>query len=219
MQSFLAAVPLQGAAIAVVGVGEEAEAKLRLLAASPARLWWFGDGLGAAHQVRLPQAQIVARWPRPDDLTGFKLVFIAHDDLDAVDAWAAAARAGGAWVNVVDQPARCDFTTPALIDRDGLVIGVATGGRSPALAQYVRDLIARTLPPSFADLARLLGEARAAVAAALPDPAARKGFWRTLVAGPATDHALGGDLPAAEAALMLALREASERPGTGEGAR
>jgi siroheme synthase-like protein len=180
MQSFLAAIPLAHTSVAIIGDGSEAEAKARLFAGSPAEVWRFGEEL-TPNAAFAPGVRIVSRWPEPEDLERFKLVFIAHDDAYAVDAWAAAARASGAWVNVVDQPSKCDFTTPAFVDRDGLVIGVATGGRSPALAQHVRDLIAEVVPPHFAELVAQLEALRPAVFAALPEPAARKAFWSSAI--------------------------------------
>jgi uroporphyrin-III C-methyltransferase / precorrin-2 dehydrogenase / sirohydrochlorin ferrochelatase len=180
MQSFLAAIPLAHTPVAIIGDGSEAEAKARLFAGSPAEVWRFGEGL-TPDAAFVPGVRIVSRWPEPEDLGRFKLVFIAHDDTIAVDTWAEAARANGAWVNVVDQPSKCDFTTPAFVDRDGLVIGVATGGRSPALAQHVRDLIAATVPPDFAELVAHLEALRPAMFAALPDPAARKAFWTSAI--------------------------------------
>lgn len=176
MQSFLAAIPLAQTSVAIIGDGAEAEAKVRLFAGSPADIWWFGEGL-RPDTTHIPGVRIVGRWPEPADLERFTLVFIAHADQGAVDAWAAAARAGGAWVNVVDKPSQCDFTTPAFVDRDGLIIGVATGGRSPALAQHVRDLIAQAVPPYFAELVAHLEALRPTVLAAILDPDERKAFW------------------------------------------
>ena len=62
------------------------------------------------------------RAPDADDLAGARLVFIALGDLDQARRIGVLARAAGAQVNVVDQPALSDFQTPALIDRDEVVV-------------------------------------------------------------------------------------------------
>jgi len=55
-------------------------------------------------------------------------------------------------LNVVDDPERCDFFFAALIERGPIKIAVSSSGASPAVAQAVRDKIARMLPASLAAL-------------------------------------------------------------------
>jgi precorrin-2 dehydrogenase/sirohydrochlorin ferrochelatase len=75
---------------------------------------------------------------------------------------AAAARV---WCNSADDPERCTFTLPAVHRQGPVVVAVATGGHSPALAGWLRDRIAADIGPEFATLAALLAEARAEVQA------------------------------------------------------
>lgn len=57
--------------------------------------------------------------------------------------------------NVVDEPALCDFILPAVVRRGRIVIGISTGGTSPALARHLRRRLERFLTPEDA---RLSGE-------------------------------------------------------------
>lgn len=102
-----------------------------------------------------------------------RIAFIALEDPAATEA-AARLKARGLLVNVVDQPALCDFTTPAIVDRDPLLIAVATGGASAGLAKAVRQRIERLLPQGLGGLAEALGAAKAALRARWPDPRARR---------------------------------------------
>ena len=106
-----------------------------------------------------------------DDETA-RIAFIALED-GAEDA-AARLKGLGLLVNVVDRPDLCDFTTPAIVDRDPVLIAVATGGASAGLAKAVRQRIERLLPQSVGKLAQALGEARSAMRACWPDARARR---------------------------------------------
>ena len=54
--------------------------------------------------------------------------------------------------NVADDPELCSFILPAIVRRDPIVVGVSTGGASPALAQRLRDEIAELVGPSTPSL-------------------------------------------------------------------
>ena len=59
----------------------------------------------------------------------------------------------GLLVNVVDQPAHCDFTTPAFIDRDPVLIAIGTGGASAGLAKRCANGLRHCCLPVLASLA------------------------------------------------------------------
>jgi len=57
-------------------------------------------------------------------------------------------------LNVVDVPELCDFFFAALIEHGPIKIAVSSSGASPAIAQAIRDKIARMLPASLAVLGK-----------------------------------------------------------------
>ena len=63
-------------------------------------------------------------------------------------------------VNVVDVPELCTFFFPSLITRGDLTISVSTGGRSPAVAAFVRREIEGILPDRIEEILQWLGENR-----------------------------------------------------------
>jgi uroporphyrin-III C-methyltransferase / precorrin-2 dehydrogenase / sirohydrochlorin ferrochelatase len=103
-----------------------------------------------------------------------RIAFIALED--EVEALAAAHRlkANGLLVNVVDRPALCDFTTPAIVDRSPLLVAIGTGGASAGLAKAVRQRLERLLPPDLGNLAQALFASRDALKHRYPDPADRR---------------------------------------------
>ena len=127
------------------------------------------------------------------DFHGATAAFIATGTLDGDTAAQRIAKASGVPVNVVDRPALCDFILPAIVDRDGVVVAISTGGASPTLASILRGRIEASLPERIGALARLAKTFRAQANALIADPARRRGFWRHLVDGPAARLALAGD--------------------------
>jgi uroporphyrin-III C-methyltransferase/precorrin-2 dehydrogenase/sirohydrochlorin ferrochelatase len=84
-----------------------------------------------------------------------------------------AARARGVLCNVVDDPDRCDFYYPAVVNRGALQIAISTGGRSPALAQRLRRELEQQFGPDYEVWVERLGDARRELFAAPLEPAAR----------------------------------------------
>jgi len=64
------------------------------------------------------------------------------------------------WVNAADDPSNCSFTLMSVVRQGDLVVTVGTGGRSPALATYLKDHVAQEMGPEWAALLELLSEAR-----------------------------------------------------------
>jgi len=74
---------------------------------------------------------ICRRHVAADDFAGAAVAVGAFaDDGDAAQ-FAAAARARGVPVNVIDKPAFCDFAFGAIVNRSPLVIGISTDGAAP----------------------------------------------------------------------------------------
>ncbi|WP_257544429.1 bifunctional precorrin-2 dehydrogenase/sirohydrochlorin ferrochelatase [Sphingopyxis sp. DBS4] len=138
---------LTGRTVVLVGEGEAADAKARLIARAGAR--------------------IVPAWEE-----GASLAFVALDE--GAEAVAADLRARGLLVNVVDRPDLCDFTTPAIVDRAPVTIAIGTGGASAGLAKAIRQRIEALLPARLGALAAALHAARGAMKARWPAAADRR---------------------------------------------
>lgn len=206
MQTFPAALPLEGKTVVVTGAGPMAEAKLRLFLTSPAQLRWLrGRQESASPSALENRAQTLDRAPEARDFEGAALVFIAEADPTARRQQARWARNAGALVNLVDEPAGSDFQTPALVDRDEVVVAIATGGAAPVLSVDLRAAIERLLPPRIGRLAALAREMRSTVRRVLGDFEARRAFWERVLRGPARDLALAGDQEGARRAFLDTL--------------
>ena len=135
-------VRLAGRPVILLGDGEAADAKRRLLERAGAVIG--GEDAEAA------------------------LAIVAIPDERAAAEAVARLKARGVLVNAVDRPDWCDFTLPAIIDRDPVLIAIGTGGASAGLAAALRQRLETLLPASLGGLAAGLDQARAAIRARLP---------------------------------------------------
>ncbi|HWA63806.1 MAG TPA: NAD(P)-dependent oxidoreductase, partial [Caulobacteraceae bacterium] len=128
-------------------------------------------------------------------------------------AAAAAARAAGTPVNVTDQPDLCDFYTPAVIDRGQVVAAVGTAGASPLLAAMIRTEVESRIPEGAGRVAALMSLHQQAIRDAFPDLGDRRAFLRALMAGPAAEAAMAGDMDEASRRLLEAVEAGPRRAG------
>lgn len=188
--------------VVLLGGGEAARAKLRLLLAAEAHVRWHatdGDsdlsGFDAEAVVRDERDPLTA------DLAGVIAVVCAGAG-DLGHRVAARARSHGIPVNVMDEPEHSTFIFPAVVDRGEVVVAVGTGGAAPVLARRVRERIEALLPARLGDLAGFIGRWRRTMQARLPDIAQRRRFWERVVDGPIGAEVLAGRGDAAARALM-----------------
>ena len=206
---------LQAGPVLLIGSGDFARAKLRLLAAAGARVRWYAtDGLRDASGLSTADAariEFADGDPLTADLGGIIAVLCAGAG-DIGSAMSARAKALGLPVNVMDDPAHSTFIFPAIIDRGDVVVAVGTGGASPVVARRVRERIEAMLPARIGDLAGFIGRWRKVIHGRIPEFALRRRFWERVVDGPIGALVLAGRADEAEAALKN-IRNASAFAG------
>jgi uroporphyrin-III C-methyltransferase / precorrin-2 dehydrogenase / sirohydrochlorin ferrochelatase len=198
---------LDGERVLVVGGGEEATAKIRLLLPTQARVCAVDPDpcqelRDLAEQGRI---ELGVRAFESPDLDGARLCVVGLEDAAEAAAVVGAARAAGVLVNAVDKPALCDFIVPAIVDRAPVTVAIGTGGSAPALARDLRSRIELAVPPRTGALAALCRCYRGPVARAIPDRDGRRRFWDEVLEGPEAAAALDGDPERAEALLQARL--------------
>ncbi len=118
----------------------------------------------------------------------------------------------GVPVNVVDRPELCSFITPAVIDRDPILVAVSSGGTAPVLARLIRARIEALVPPAFGRLAALADEFKAEIRRRLPDTALRRRVLERALGGRVADLVVMGDEDGARAEMAREIA-GGEMPG------
>lgn len=212
MRFFPVFLDLDQQSVLVIGGGEQAAQKIRLLAKTSARIHVLATMVGPeveamadAGVLRLERRSLQAR-----DLAGVRLAYVALDDDAAATAAVAMARAAGVPVNAVDRHELCDFLTPAIVDRDPLVVAIGTEGTAPVLARQLKARLETMLPAGLGPLARWAASWRGRAAAAIAPGPPRRRFWDRFFDGPIARAFLSGWPSEAEALARRSLGEAGD---------
>lgn len=203
---------LRGARVLVVGGGEIALRKSRLLADAGAVLRVVAPEIGTELRELIDSSggEQILRGYDAADANGCVLIIAATDDEPLNAQVSADARQRGVPVNVVDAPALCSVIFPAIVDRSPLVIAVSSGGDAPVLARLIRAKLESWIPPTYGHLAGLAARFRHQVKNLFPNVQQRRAFWEEVFQGPIADRQLAGQ--GAEAERLLQAKIDGEAP-------
>lgn len=155
-------VKLERRRVLVVGAGKVGEGKISSLLDTGATI----------RVVAMQATEKVIEWARSrliefdergfvtDDLKGIYLVVVATSSPILNELIFAEAQKRGILCNVVDVPEQCDFFYPAVVKRGDLQIAISTAGKSPSLAQQLRQKLEKQFGRAYGDWVAQLGETR-----------------------------------------------------------
>ncbi|MFO1173079.1 MAG: siroheme synthase CysG [Hyphomicrobiaceae bacterium] len=212
MRYFPIFVDVDGGDILIVGGGEQAAQKLRLVLKTTARVTVLAEapvpeieGYARDGRVRIERRAFAAT-----DADGIALAFVATGDTAKNARVAGLLRAARVPVNVVDEPALSTFITPAIVDRDPVVVAIGTEGAAPVIGREIKTKLEAWLPARLGDIAARAAGLRPRIAALFHDGTTRRRFWTRLFDGPFRAAALAGDAAAADAAIETEIARATE---------
>ena len=184
--------------VLLVGKGEPAKAKQRLLTEMGAKLLWWQQPptTNEMDQLTLNQANSDTR---------LSLVVVAGHSAWCQDI-AQWARDQRLLLNQVDAPEVSDVFFPAIVKRGPLRIGIGSGGINPVLTRLIRQHIELALPTRLSQLVALVQRWHSRVRDALPDFHQRRLFWESNLFGPLSE---GLSDPAKSPLEQEALMDAS----------
>jgi len=171
--------------VVLVGAGRVAKRKLDELLACGAELVVVAPTIDETFQrdgvFCMTQAYT------PSVLDGATLVFACTDDAELNAHVVTDARNRNILACAVDQPADCDFFSPATVHDEDVVVAIGTGGSAPGLAKHLRNQLASHLPDRIGEFAQTLQTCRSTVLDRVDDPARRKTILTTLASEPMYD--------------------------------
>lgn len=207
--------------ILIIGATSAAMAKVGLFSSTEARISVIAPGATNA----LAEAGLLAAdtgrdslfvHDRPfaeDDLSGKTLVYIGVEDDITEERILRLANTRKLPVNVIDKPAKSNFTTPAQFARGPLQVAFSSGGDAPVFTRRLRSSLEKLLPPSLGVLAAAAGAVRARVKTIIPDGTRRRLFYDRLYDNAGTY----ADLDQAEVERLVLEAAKSHRVGATTG--
>lgn len=180
MDHFPVFMAVAGRRIVLSGGGDAALAKLRLLLKTTAKITVVSETVAPEIETWAADGKLtlIRRALQPGDAMCAVLFYAANEDDDEDARVAALAHADGAKVNIVDNLADSQFITPAIVDRDPVVVAIGTEGAAPVLARAIKADLEEKLPVSLGTLARIGKTFRHAVEV-LPMGRKRRDFWKS----------------------------------------
>lgn len=200
---------IEGRDVVVVGGGAVAARKVDSLLRHGARVRVIAPDLHDSLSKQIDSKRI--NWSEkrfePSDADGAFAIFAATNDPKVNAEVAVAGRERGALVSVADDSARSDFQLGAVIEKRGVVVAIATGGKSPAASRVIRDRIDASLTDDLLDLVEMLGELRTAAKRDLSTDAERKAFFDAILSSEVPELLRRGDRSGARARLASIQNE------------
>ncbi|MBL0486086.1 siroheme synthase CysG [Aeromonas caviae] len=169
--------------VLLVGGGEVAERKARLLLDAGAQLTVVAPDLDPelAELAANGTIEWLAGEFAPQQLAGKWLVVAATDRREVNALVYQSANQARIFANVVDDPKRSSFIMPSIIDRSPLMVAISSGGKAPVLARLLREKLEALLPQHLGAVATFAGSLRERVKARFATMGERRRFWERLL--------------------------------------
>jgi precorrin-2 dehydrogenase/sirohydrochlorin ferrochelatase len=180
----------------VVGAGNVGEPKIAGLLDTGARIRVVA--LDASPSVRewarAGKIDLEIRHFESDDLDGAFLAVVATSSRILNERIYDEAQRRRVLCNVVDVPDLCDFFYPSVVRRGDLQIAVSTAGKSPSLAQKIRQQLEKQFGPAYTEWVSELGATRQLILASDLDRQRKLDLLHSLASREAFEAALA-ELP------------------------
>jgi precorrin-2 dehydrogenase/sirohydrochlorin ferrochelatase len=187
---------LKGKRCLIVGAGNVGEPKIAGLLDTGARIRVVA--LDASPSVRewarAGKIDLEIRHFESNDLDGAFLAVVATSSRILNERIYDEAQRRRVLCNVVDVPDLCDFFYPSIVRRGDLQIAVSTAGKSPSLAQKIRQQLDKQFGPAYTEWVSELGATRQLILASDLDKQRKLDLLHSLASREAFEAALA-ELP------------------------
>ncbi|KAB7610067.1 hypothetical protein F9L33_15275 [Amylibacter sp. SFDW26] len=184
MKTFPMFLKMKNRRVLIIGGGEQAAQKARLILKTEAKICILADHLNSELELLKTEGHIT-HFTGPltiDLLKSSILTFSATGCSGAGAAHAALAEQANSIINVVDMPEFCEAMTPSIVDRDPFIIAIGTEGNAPILGRQMKSKIETFLEPGLGRLVSFAGAMRTDVAQYIEEKQ-RRPFWNWVFNG------------------------------------
>ncbi|MCI0499130.1 MAG: bifunctional precorrin-2 dehydrogenase/sirohydrochlorin ferrochelatase [Planctomycetales bacterium] len=180
---------MSGRRAVVVGAGAVAVRKVQTLQEAGARVVVVADHIQPSHAdaLRLSNVELILSPYHKDYLAGATLAIAATNDPALNEQIYHDCQAMEVLCNVVDQPALCDFYTPAVVKRGDLQIAIGTEGNCPAYAGHLRRKLEDLFTETHGRFVEQLETMRQRIFREVTDPDQRKALMGRLASDESFD--------------------------------
>jgi uroporphyrin-III C-methyltransferase/precorrin-2 dehydrogenase/sirohydrochlorin ferrochelatase len=182
MKRFPLFVNLNKNPVLVVGGGDIAERKIKLILKANAKVEILAKSFSANVNKLIDENKLI-KIKGSLDVTKLKinysLIIAATDKKTINKKLYKFAEKNNILINVVDDPDLCSCTFGSLVDRGDLVVAISSGGSAPVFARHVREKIETMLPHSISEIIKFSGLMRKKVAKSFAKLSQRRVFWES----------------------------------------
>ncbi|ROR28289.1 uroporphyrin-III C-methyltransferase/precorrin-2 dehydrogenase/sirohydrochlorin ferrochelatase/precorrin-2 dehydrogenase/sirohydrochlorin ferrochelatase [Mobilisporobacter senegalensis] len=173
----------------VVGGGKIAYRKIKILLEFNVRIKIIAPGISRQiydleseiNKKHLKKIIIIDREFEDGDIDDTDFVIAATDNEHLNSHISRLCKRNNKMVNVVDVKEECSFIFPAIIKMKEMVVGISTGGNSPAMAAQIKKEIQKNIPDYYGELIEFLGENRDYIKSEVSDSGDRKKVYDELI--------------------------------------
>lgn len=178
MAYFPMMIELKDKPVLVIGGGEEGTKKVQILRSFGAAVTLIAEN---AQQAAIEECELFIEGSFTDeeiDRSDYALIVASTDDRGLNRHISDLAMERKIPVNVVDDVELCTFIFPAIYQAGDVVCAVSSGGKSPYVAQYVRDRVKAVLPENIGEINDRMGELRKEARDKYPEASERRRFLK-----------------------------------------
>jgi uroporphyrin-III C-methyltransferase/precorrin-2 dehydrogenase/sirohydrochlorin ferrochelatase len=162
-----------GCPVLVIGGGEDAAQRVRLLRKCDAQITVVADVLDLELEALVEEGAIARGSNHQMDAR----IVVISKGVENPERLATEARGAGALVFVSGRRDLSDFSFPTIVDRDPVLVAIGTGGQAPTLARRLKADLEVMLDPALGRFAKMAGGLRKAVADRM-ERSQQHAFWR-----------------------------------------
>lgn len=178
MSYFPMMVDLAGRKVLVIGGGKEGSKKINILHEFGCRITLISRK-AEPEAVKFSDVFINRDFEDSDINEDYAIIVAATDDAELNERIFNLAYDNKIPVNIVDNAMLCTFIFPAIIKDEDVVISVSSGGNSPYIAQYIKNIIRGVLPQNIGKINKYMGELRIQAKRDIPDREERNRFLKS----------------------------------------